>query len=158
MNSIKRQYYFEVFSREEDIRGNEIRSELNDLNLARIKQVYTSRIYILEGLIAEPRDQVLEKIACQILSDTVVEDYSFTRRSFEGAEVIVRFKPEVLNIEALRVLEALDIMDMSGIDDVKTAARYIIEGDEKLNYAVCSHMCSKVIYNKVIQSAEVVLE
>ncbi len=152
---MEKEYYFEVVQRGRDFRGIEVKEGLKDLNVDGINEVLTSKIFYLYGNLNEKDGDIKSKIAVEILSDSVNEIVSVEPRGNEGAEVLVSFKEGVLDIEAVRVLEALRIMGINTIGKVKTVRRYTLKHDGGLSGDKCGFLAKKLLYNKVIEKAEI---
>ncbi len=151
MNSPK-EYYLEIFPVTKDFKGEEVLQDLHDLGIEDIQEVLTSKVYILQGSLA---NKDIERIAKELLTDPVHEKFTIGERREKGIRITVFFKPGVLDLESKRVLEALKIMGIEGIISVKTVRCYIIRSAAQLSVDACRNFSEKLLYNKVIEEAEI---
>lgn len=148
-------YYIEVCPKGRDLRGLDIKEEIEHLGVAGIENVRVSKVYVLEGDFGEQDEEIQLKVANELLIDPVNEEFSFENVSVENAaQINVYYKPGVLDLESNRVQEALDIMGIAGIENVKTIKKYLISGTG-LTERLCDFIAEKLLYNKVIEKAEV---
>ena len=115
MKKSRKKYFLEVFPRGKDIAGGGILKSIRELGIGNVLSVKVRRVYILEIPADRHTDDKLCRIAGELLSDPVSEEYSLKRKDLPGIDVTVLFKPGVLDIEGKRILEALDIMKIKGV-------------------------------------------
>jgi phosphoribosylformylglycinamidine (FGAM) synthase PurS component len=144
------QYYFEIYTKGKDFRGLEIKEELKVLGFENIDNVLASKIYLLNGDID---GEAVKRIAEELLIDPVSESYFLESRFQKGVQVKVYFKPGVLDLESKRVLEALEIMGIEGIESAQTVRKYIIDGE--ISEDDGEYISGKLLYNKVIEKVEI---
>lgn len=155
MKKWKKEYYLEVFPRGRDLQAEAIKKEIRELGIRGISSVKTGKIYLLNGNLGNKSGQVLKRIACELLTDPVNEDFSLKKREEKGVKITIFFKPGVLDIEGKRILEALKIMGIKGISEAHRGKRYIINTSRHLPPATYRFIAEKLLYNKVIEKAEI---
>ncbi|MFH1416187.1 MAG: phosphoribosylformylglycinamidine synthase subunit PurS [Elusimicrobiota bacterium] len=152
--NLEKEYFFEISLKGRDAIGREIEEGVRDLGIDGIDAVAASRIFYLYGELDESRKEQ-DLIAKELLSDPLCESYSLLPVESDGAEIKVFFKEGVLDIESVRVCEALHIMGIDSIKKVRTARKYIIKGGNASDSGICRFIAEKLLYNKVIEEARI---
>ena len=152
------EFIVEVFPRGKDFDGMDIASDIKEIGIKGVSRVSTSRLYVMSIPGSGIDDAAKERIASEILTDPVSEEFSITRRKADGVDITVSFKPGVLDLEGRRVVEALDITGNPGISEARAMRRYIIKFEQPPDAGVCDYLSSSLLYNKVIQKADITIE
>ncbi|MBN2406584.1 MAG: phosphoribosylformylglycinamidine synthase subunit PurS [Elusimicrobia bacterium] len=151
----EKEYFFEVYSRGADPRGSELCEELSDLGIKGVTGIYTGNLFYLYGDLGEKEGELRQRIGKELLTDSVIEEYSVDRKNMKGSEIVVFFREGVLDIGAVRVLEALDIMGIRGIVRARTARRYVLSREGGVSAEESAYIAEKLLYNKIIERAEI---
>ncbi|MBN1125292.1 MAG: phosphoribosylformylglycinamidine synthase subunit PurL [Sedimentisphaerales bacterium] len=125
------QWRFEVSNRKGfvDARGQAVLEDIRELGISSVEGVYTARVYLIE---AEFDRAFAERVACELLTDTVCQEYRIGRSDAPAGPmpatiVEVHLKSGVTDPVAESVVAALADMGMAGAY-VRTARKYILLG------------------------------
>jgi phosphoribosylformylglycinamidine synthase len=140
-----------------DAEADAVRKDIEDLGIKKIKKVQVKKAYILYGKL---KKQHVERIACDILSDNITEDYRYFNEHTLAKEkdnnlpndtkiVEVAYRPGVSDPAEFSVKKAIEDAGMPKLEDVKTARQYIIEAN--ISEEELSYISQKALYNKLIQ-------
>ena len=133
-----------------DALGNSVAADVRDLGIGGVTHVRTARIFVLEGGIS--REQA-DRIARELLSDPITEDYSINapRLSGDGATVVrVARKPGVMDPVAHSTMRGIRDMGLAA-ESVRTATAYALHG--RLSEAERRAVAEKILANGVIEDA-----
>jgi len=152
--NMEKEYFFEISPKGNDARGQEIEEGIRDLGINGIDSVASSRIFYLYGELDDSRKE-RDIIGKELLSDPLCESYSLVPLTPSGSEIKVFFREGVLDIESVRVREALHIMGIDSIRKVRTARKYTIKGAKASDIGTCGFIAEKLLYNKVIEEVSI---
>ena len=136
-----------------DARGAGLVKDIRDLGIETVTNVRVVDIYWLDTEL--PHDK-LDLICHSLLADPVIQNYrcdsaiSSDADSASGRRVIeVTYNPGVVDPVEGTVMKAVRDLGIAGVRAVKTAKRYIIEGeldDEQLD-----SICGKLLVNPIVE-------
>ena len=136
-----------------DARGQGIVKDIADLGITTVVHVRVVDIYRLDGDVTTSE---LEMIAGRLLADPVTQDYSCHQSSLVKSgntgsyyAIEVAYNAGVTDTVENSVLKAIKDLGLAGVYSVKTAKRYIIEG--QLNEEQLEVICNKLLVNPIIQ-------
>jgi len=135
-----------------DAVGAAIKRDISDLGISSARGVRFIQVYNIEGDISE-EDAV--KICDELLADKVAQDYSINKPTNQQTNkptnftIEVAYNPGVMDPVEGSVLKGLKDLGIEGVESVKTAKKYLIEG--KLTVRQLKTISEKLLYNKLIQ-------
>ena len=134
-----------------DARGEGIKKDAADLGFANIKNINTLQVYLLDGKIDESQ---ADWIARELLTDKITQDYSLNKpvrpsQEKESHTVEIAHNPGVMDPVEGSTLKALRDLDIDKVKAVRTATKFLIEGD--LTDDQIKTISEKLLFNKVIQ-------
>ncbi len=133
-----------------DPRGEALQKDIQDLGITAALKARVSDIYLLEGNLS---DAELRRICDELLCDPVVQRYSLgdsTATAEEGVRIIeVAHNPGVMDPVEESVKKGIRDLGINTVDSVKTAKRYMLQGD--LLPEAIDTICDKLLVNPVIQ-------
>jgi len=139
-----------------DAIGAGVEKDILDLGIAGVESVQFAQVFFLDGDIDEA---VAEKIAAELLTDPITQEYRVPRN--EGTSMDSRFRgndekiveiacnPGVMDPWEASCMKAIADLGISGVRAVKTAKKYSIKG--KLDDKTVELIADKLLYNKLIQ-------
>ena len=83
------EFIVEVFPRGKDFDGMDLAADIKEIGISGVLSVSTSRLYVMQMPGSGMDDITRERIAREILTDPVSEDFSITRRQADGADITV---------------------------------------------------------------------
>jgi len=131
-----------------DPREEGLQKDVNDLGIRTVKQVRVSNIYLLEGDL----DEAGLKIICQqLLTDPVVEEYSYkeTPHPADAHLIEVAYNPGVMDPVEESVVKGIRDLGIGTVTAVRTARRYLLWGE--LSADDLQSICDKLLVNSVVQ-------
>lgn len=127
-----KQWRFEIYNREgfADVQGKAVMEDIRELGIASVKNVAFSRVFLID---ADFDQDFAEKVAKELLTDTVCEDYHVGRLAAPASDmkstiVEVHLKSGVTDPVAHSVTTAIADMGLE-VGHVRTARKYVIYGD-----------------------------
>ncbi|MFC1668541.1 phosphoribosylformylglycinamidine synthase subunit PurS, partial [Chlamydiota bacterium] len=148
-----KKWRIEVIDKNEkhDPEGTSICKGAIDLGITGVDHVRTIKVFELFGAVAEKDIQI---IAESLLSDPITEDFSYTAplpTSHHAHATIIEVihNPGVTDPVEASVIKAIRDIGINGLEAVRTAKKYIIEGN--ITKHEIKRMSEKLLYNKVIQ-------
>ncbi|MDD5134017.1 MAG: phosphoribosylformylglycinamidine synthase subunit PurL [Phycisphaerae bacterium] len=127
-----RQRRFEVFNRpgSSDIHGRDVLSDIRELGIDSVLEVQSARVFLIDG---EFDDEFSRRIASELLSDAVCEDYYIGKSSAPAglakATIIeIHLKSGVTDPVAESVMTAIEDMGAK-CAAVRTARKYMLFGE-----------------------------
>jgi len=136
-----------------DVRGAGLVKDIRDLGIQTVSNVHVTDIYWLDADL-KPAD--LELICQNLLADAVTQDYLIVSEvtteetvTFQHHVIEVTYNPGVVDPVEETVMKAINDLHIQGVRAVKTAKRYIIEGqldDEQLD-----SVSGKLLVNPIIE-------
>ena len=137
-----------------DSAGEGVKKDIEDLGIKGVESVEVVQVYIIEGDILRSG---IKRIARELLADCVTQSYAFRsdpiaggkRRAGKSSIVEVTYNVGVMDPVEESVKKGILDLGVKGVESVKTAKRYIING--KLNGAKLKTVTEKLLINKVIQ-------
>jgi len=135
-----------------DPKGERLETDIRDIGITTVKQARVSDVYLLEGKLNEAE---VERIGQELLADSVVEDYSWSKgplSRIEGGDahvIEVAYNPGVTDPVEESVGKAIRDLGIDKITSVKTARKYSLLGD--LSKETLQSICDKLLVNNLIQ-------
>jgi phosphoribosylformylglycinamidine synthase II len=137
-----------------DARGLGLVKDIHDLDITTVSSVRVVDIYWLDADLPPDR---LDLISRSLLADPVTQEYrSFTSAPYQGVEVNqqthtveVAYNAGVTDPVEETVLKAIRDLGIEDVRGVKTAKRYLIEG--QLDESELDVICSRLLVNPIIQ-------
>lgn len=143
---------------QKDPLGENTRSEMLDMGFSGVKAVSTLQTYVIEG---DVKEKDVERIGKELLVDSVIQNFSFSRLGKDGEHVEslvgerglwvveVFFRPGVMDPVGLSVERAIGVLGL-GEARVRTGTTYMISGD--LGEEELKSVCKRVLANGLIQT------
>jgi len=137
-----------------DARGLGLVKDIHDLDITTVSSVRVVDIYWLDADLPSDR---LDLVSRSLLADPVTQEYrSFTPAPYQGVEVNqqthtveVAYNAGVTDPVEETVLKAIRDLGIEDVRAVKTAKRYLIEG--QLDESELDVICSRLLVNPIIQ-------
>ena len=146
----------EVFLKEQmpDARGLGLVRDIHDLGISSVSGVRVVDIYWLD---ADLTADTLELICRRLLADPVTQEYQYDKphrysqdKSADNCHSIeVAYNAGVTDPVEATVTKALDDLGISEVRAIKTARRYLIQGE--LDGPQLATICDKLLVNPIIQ-------
>jgi len=146
------QYRVEVATRPDfiDAAAEGLKADVEELGIRGLRAVRAVQVYRLEGEITE--DQ-LAAIALELLYDPIVQEVTWrgmlAQPGVGGRILEVAYNPGVMDPVEESVLKGIRDLGISGIHSVKTAKKYLFEGD--LSDGDITTIADRLLVNKTIQ-------
>jgi len=132
-----------------DVRGLSLIRDINDLGIASVNNIRVVDIYWLD---ADLTPHTLKLICRCLLADPVTQEYWYGQCSRPNGEagidyhsVEVAYNAGVTDPVEGTIIKALKDLGVAGVRGVKTAKRYLIEG--QLDQPQLDAICSKLLVN-----------
>ncbi len=131
-----------------DPRAEALRKDILDLGITAVKRVSVSDIYLLEGRLDETG---LETICRELLTDPIVEEYSYRENSCpDDAHLLeVAYNPGVMDPVEESVKKGIEDLGITAVEAVRTAKKYLLWGE--LSEEALQSICDKLLVNGVVQ-------
>jgi phosphoribosylformylglycinamidine synthase len=131
-----------------DPRTEGLQKDIRDLGITAVKRARVSDIYLLEGKLGEAE---LEAICRELLTDPVVEEYSYkeTPPPDEAHLIEVAYNPGVMDPVEESARKGIRDLGITTVAAVRTARRYLLWGD--LSTEELQSICDKLLMNSVVQ-------
>ncbi len=136
-----------------DVRGLSLLRDINDLGIVSVNNIRVVDIYWLD---ADLTPHTLELICRCLLADPVTQEYWYGQCPRPEGEaginyhsVEVAYNAGVTDPVEGTIIKALKDLGVAGVRGVKTAKRYLIEG--QLDKPQLDAICSKLLVNPIIQ-------
>jgi len=133
-----------------------IKKEIDDLGIKGVKEVKSFSTYGITGDVSE---QELERIGQELLHDKQTQNFDLhgkvvekTLKNIElpkGWLVEITFRPGVTDAVGMSTLNAIEILGVDGIRNVRTGEKYLILGD--ISEETMDKICRAVLANPLIQ-------
>jgi phosphoribosylformylglycinamidine synthase len=145
----------EVYSKRylPDTQGRGLVKEVIDLGIAAVSGIRVVDIYWLDASLT---DEQLEIVCRDLLADPITQEYQYGQGSRSEAEagvgcyiVEVAYNAGVTDPVEATIMKASRDLGMENIKAVKTAKRYVIEG--QLNEHQLETICNRLLVNPIIQ-------
>jgi len=139
--------------------GWNTKSDILQLGITMVKDVKTLQTYVIDG---EITGESAGKIGRELLSDSVMQFFSFDRFDGDGGHVKnlvgrrnvwaveVFFRPGVMDPVGLSVARAIGVLGIPGVKAVRTGTTYVIDGE--LGESEVKTICEKCLANALIQT------
>jgi len=136
-----------------DARGAGLVKDIRDLGIETVSDVRVVDIYWLD---AELSPDKLDLICRSLLADPVIQDYRCDSAISADADtasnrrvVEVTYNPGVMDPVEGTVMKAVRDLGIDGVRAVKTAKRYLIEGE--LDNGQLDSICGKLLVNPIVE-------
>ena len=136
-----------------DARGTGLARDIRDLGISTVTAVRVINVYWLDAELTAPE---LERVAGALLADPVTQEYTCTDQAvtpFEATPdrhvVEVTYNPGVMDPVQQTVMKAVRDLGISGVRDVRTARRYLIEG--QLSQEELDNICARLLVNPIVE-------
>jgi phosphoribosylformylglycinamidine (FGAM) synthase PurS component len=136
--------------------GYLIKKEIEDLGIKGVEKVISFNTY---GITGEVSEEELKRIGQELLSDNqtqnfglygkVVEDIINRSKIKKGWLIEATFKVGVTDAVGMSTLNAIEILGVDGIRNVRTGEKYLIIGD--IPEETIDKICRAVLVNPLIQ-------
>ena len=147
-----KQWRFEVFNRAgfADVHGNRVLEDIRELGIRSVEAVQSAKVFLIE---AEFNKGFAERLAKELLTDTVCEDYYIGRSGApaglaKATLIEVHLKSGVTDPVAESVMAAIADMGVTA-NNVRTARKYILLGDIKQSQT--NTIAKKILANDCIE-------
>ena len=142
-----------------DARGLGLVKDIHDLGIATASKVRVVDIYWLD---ADLSSDELDLICRQLLADPVTQEYWYgkdlsSESGTNGYNIEVAYNAGVADPVEDTIKKAVRDLGVEGVSVVKTAKRYLIEGqlDEQQLEAICSRLLVNPIIQHVVEQDQV---
>lgn len=130
-----------------DSRGEGVQKDALDLGVKGITGVRVSDVYLFEG---DVTDENIQRIAGELLTDFVTQEYSIDTMPEEKGHVIeVAYNHGVMDPVESSIYKSLNDMGITTVSAAKTMKRYVILGD--VDRSDIELITDKLLVNKIIQ-------
>jgi len=136
--------------------GYLIKKEIEDLGIKGVEKVISFNTY---GITGEVSEEEIKKIGQELLSDNQIQSFGLYGKvidetlnkikSPKGWLVEVTFKPGVTDAVGMSTLNAIEILGIDGIRNVRTGEKYLILGN--IPEETMDKICRAVLVNPLIQ-------
>ena len=147
-----KQWRFEVFNRAgfADVHGNRVLEDIRELGIRSVEAVQSAKVFLIE---AEFNKGFAERLAKELLTDTVCEDYYIGRSGApaglaKATLIEVHLKSGVTDPVAESVMAAIADMGVTA-NNVRTARKYVLLGDIKQSQT--NTIAKKILANDCIE-------
>jgi phosphoribosylformylglycinamidine synthase len=147
-----KQWRFEVFNRAgfADVHGNRVLEDIRELGIRSVEAVQSAKVFLIEG---EFDKGFAERLAKELLTDTVCEDYYIGRSGApaglaKATLIEVHLKSGVTDPVAESVMAAIADMGVTA-NNVRTARKYILLGD--IRQSQTNTIAKKILANDCIE-------
>ncbi len=147
-----KQWRFEVFNRAgfADVHGNSVLEDIRELGIRSVEAVQSAKVFLIE---AEFDKSFAERLAKELLTDTVCEDYYIGRSGApaglaRATLIEVHLKSGVTDPVAESVMAAIADMGVTA-NNVRTARKYVLLGD--INQRQTNTIAKKILANDCIE-------
>jgi len=132
------------------------KKEIEDLGIEGIEEVRSINTYAINGDISE---EEVKKICEELLSDNQIQHYGYRgkdvnkpiKHEFPNAWLVeVGFKAGVMDAVGMSTLNAIEILGVDGVKEVKTRTKYLIIGD--LSEEQVKKICQRCLVNPMIHN------
>ncbi|MDO8567569.1 MAG: phosphoribosylformylglycinamidine synthase subunit PurS, partial [Dehalococcoidales bacterium] len=136
-----------------DVRGSGLVKDISDLGITTVSRAHVSDIYWLN---ADLTDDELGVICRNLLADPVTQDYSANSavtgpKNRSAHTVEVAYNAGVTDPVEESLLKAIRDLGLTKVKAVKTARKYVIEG--QLDDAQLETIARRLLVNPIIQHA-----
>jgi phosphoribosylformylglycinamidine synthase II len=134
-----------------DTLGGGVQKSILDLGLDAVTAVAVVQVY---NLIGELNEQQIRKIADELLTDKITQQFSYSQNSLPESSltakiVEIAYNPGVMDPVEQSVIKGIKDLGIKGIASVSTAKKYILEGN--ISKKDLDVIVNKVLANKLIQ-------
>ncbi len=147
-----KQWRFEVFNRPgfADVGGNRVLEDIGELGIRSVEAVQSAKVFLIE---AEFNKGFAERLAKELLTDTVCEDYYIGRSGkpaglAKATLIEVHLKSGVTDPVAESVMAAIADMGVTA-NNVRTARKYVLLGD--ISTKQTDTIAKKILANDCIE-------
>ena len=148
-----RQWRFEIFSRSgfSDVHGNRVLEDIREVGVMSVEAVQSAKVFLIE---ADIDDVFAERLAKELLSDPVCEEYYIGRSSApaglaKATLIEIHLKSGVTDPVAESVMAAMTDMGVRA-ETVRTARKYLLLGD--INQSETDTIAKKILANDCIET------
>jgi len=144
-----------------DARGEGIKKDIIDLGISSVDRVRVIDVYLIEGSLNK---KAVDQVCKYLLSDDIVQVYSFKEplvKETAGVHLIeVAYNPGVMDPVEQSTKKAVADMEISGVESVCTARKYVIYGNvskEEIHKIADKLLCNKTVQHIVTRKEKVTL-
>jgi len=132
-----------------------VKKEIEDLGIKGVEEVVSFNTY---GITGEVSEQELKRVGQELLSDNQTQNFGLygkvvedvvKSKSKKGWLVEITFKQGVTDAVGMSTLNAIEILGVDGIRNVRTGEKYLILGD--ISEETIDKICRAVLLNPLIQ-------
>jgi phosphoribosylformylglycinamidine synthase subunit PurSL len=143
-------YRIEVWVKEgfADPRSEGLQKDILDLGITTVKRVRFITVYLLEGTL---KDNELQSICRELLTDPIVEEYSITETPAPaGARLVeVAYNPGVMDPVEESVKKGIRDLGINTVTAIRTIKKHFLWGD--LTEDTIKSIADKLLVNSVVQ-------
>jgi len=129
--------------------GHGLKKDIEDLGLARVKNVLSAQLYRLEGDVSRGDS---DRIAKELLCDPIIQECQ-DHLMPKSMVVDIWFKAGVTDVVGDSVLKGIRDLDIQGVQQVRTGMRYAFEGVTKRETA--EKIALALLVNPLVHEATV---
>ena len=131
-----------------DPRSEGLLKDILDLGIKTVSRVRLSNVYLLEGKLD---DKELLTICRELLTDPIVEEYSYHESPCpDGARLVeVAYNPGVMDPVEDSVKKGIRDLGITTVTAVRTAKKYLLWGD--FSDDTLNSICDKLLVNSIVQ-------
>jgi phosphoribosylformylglycinamidine synthase subunit PurSL len=131
-----------------DPRSEGLQKDILDLGITTVKRVRFITVYLLEGML---KDNELQSICRELLTDPIVEEYSITETPAPpGARLVeVAYNPGVMDPVEESVKKGIRDLGIDTVTAVRTIKKHFLWGD--ITEETIKSIADKLLVNSVVQ-------
>ena len=129
--------------------GHGLKKDIEELGLARVKNVLSAQLFRLEGDVSR---QDRERIAKDLLCDPILQECQ-EHMAPHSLVVDIWFKTGVTDVVGDSVLKGIRDLDIQGVQEVRTGMRYAFEGVTKRD--VAEKIATALLVNPLVHDSTI---
>jgi len=129
--------------------GHGLKKDIEELGLARVKNVLSAQLYRLEGDLARGDS---ERISRDLLCDPILQECQ-DHMAPKSLVVDIWFKAGVTDVVGDSVLKGIADLGIKGVSQVRTGMRYAFEGVTKRD--VAERIASALLVNPLVHESTI---
>ena len=132
------------------------KKEIEDLGIEGVKEVRSISTYAINGNISEEQ---VKKICEELLADNQIQHFGYRgknvdksiKHEFPGAWLVeVGFKPGVMDAIGMSTANAIEILGIDSVREIRTRTKYLIIGD--VSEEQVKKICQRCLVNPLIHN------